>query len=76
MAEQLSDRMDFVFAFVKGVPNTGIDEDFEAMNTRRMCDIDVGIANRVAVAGRLRDRVYFSVNSAVTVLFDFTVGCA
>jgi len=73
MAQQVRDRVKLVFLFVKNVPNTCIDENFEAVNTWSMRNIDIGIADRIPVAGRLRYCVYLGVDRPVTVLFAFSV---
>lgn len=76
VTQQVGDGVKLVFLFVKDIPNSGIDKDFEAMNAGGMRHVYIGIADSVAVSRCLRDRVYLRVNSTVAVLFNFTIRCA
>src|ERR1700688_4318559 len=74
--QQFGDGVKLVGLFVEDRADTGVDQHLEALDTRRMRDVDVRVADRGAIFCRLRDRVHFGVNRAIAVLLDFAVGRA
>src|SRR5262249_46490513 len=52
-----------------------VDEHLEAVDARRVCDVDVAVADARAVLRRLRDGIDLGVDAAEAVLLDLAAGC-
>ena len=68
--------MQLVLAAVVDRADAGVDEHLETVDAGRVSHVDIGVADRDAVLGRLRDRVNLGVDGAPTVLLDLAVGRA
>src|ERR1700722_9435105 len=75
-AEQLADRLQFVGPVIVNGADARVDQHLHAMDAGRVGDIDNGVLNRTAIAGGLGNRVDFSVNRAVAILLEVSVGGA
>src|SRR5205823_1980658 len=62
------ERVRLVLVLVEDAADAGVDQHFEAVNARRVGDVDVRVANARPVLGRLRDRVDLGVDRAKAVL--------
>src|SRR5229473_3137897 len=76
MGQKITYRIQLVRLFVIDVANAGVDQHLEAMDAWRVRDVDTGVANRYAIARRLRDRVDLGVDRAIAILLEITVGRA
>src|SRR5689334_16003658 len=68
VAEELAERVALVLALVEDALDARVDEHLQAVNARRMGDVDVGVPDARAVLRRLRDRVDLGVDRAEAVL--------
>ncbi len=68
--------MELVRARIIHRANAGVDEHLEAVDARGVRDVDVGVADRGAIASRLRNRIDLGVNGAIAVLLNFSIGRA
>src|SRR2546425_6512648 len=68
VAEQLLERRPLVLVLVEDAPDAGVDQHLQAVNARRVRDVDVGVADGGAVLRRLRDDVDLGVDGAEAVL--------
>src|SRR4029077_18774849 len=68
--QQLLDGVQLVRLLVEDPLDAGIDEHLEAVDARRVRDVDAGVADAGAVLRRLRDRVDLGVDAAEAVLLD------
>src|SRR3989475_9285099 len=68
VTEQLLERRPLVLVLVVDAPDARVHQHLEAVNARRVRDVDVGVADAGAVLRRLRDRVDLGVDRAEAVL--------
>src|SRR5262249_46859057 len=68
--------VELVGLFVEDAANACVHDGLEAVDARSVRDVDVGFADRGALARRLRDRIDLRVDRAETVLNDLTAGIA
>src|SRR6185437_5343972 len=74
--EQFVNGLQLVGLVVIDRADAGVDQYLHAMDTRSVSDVNVGVADRAAIFGGLRNRVHLGVDSAIAVLLDITVGRA
>src|SRR5581483_7777566 len=70
VAEHLLERLPLVLVLVEDAADARVDEHLQAVDARRVRDVDVGVADRGAVLRRLRDRIDLGVDRAEAVLLD------
>ena len=70
-AQQLSNRLKFIFPVVKDPLNAGVDQNLETMNAWGMRDVDIGVADTDAIFSCLGNRVDLGMNRPIAVLLKF-----
>src|SRR2546425_6968989 len=72
VTQDLVERRPLVFVLVVDAPDARVDEHLQAVDARRVREVDVGVANAGAVLRRLRDGVDLGVDGPEAVLLEIT----